>query len=219
MMSLLRWFAAHRTEPPRAIVLGIDDAWCQADRRFMEGSAFPGWLIAANDVHYLVSLFRYDSVEQAFQRLIKPEKNAARPPHPRGYWNLELDYTWTEGRVAAELAKPWVRLTSQSATYPSLNLLRETLDEVGVEASTRLFLVVPPVWRAKASDAVTDPACLGEIQAFAASRSNTIVVNGRDARASTMTPENFFDRTHYREPIARELEAEIQASMRPMANR
>ena len=33
-LALLRWFLAHRTRPAQAVVIGIDEVWCQEDPRF-----------------------------------------------------------------------------------------------------------------------------------------------------------------------------------------
>jgi len=46
-MALLRWFLAHRVRPAQAVVIGIDEVWCQEDPRLADEPPFPFWLVSS----------------------------------------------------------------------------------------------------------------------------------------------------------------------------
>ncbi|WP_141740115.1 hypothetical protein [Bosea sp. BIWAKO-01] len=215
-LSVLKWFLTHRETPPRAIIIGIDDVWCRTTPRYMEEPPQPTWLIDESPIAYAASAFRYDGLEQAFQRFWAPSKTVARPPNPRGFWDLELDFIWDKEKVLAELSKPWISSINLSGEYPSLKMLGETLKSASNH--TAVALVLLPVWADTlpkgGQELISEESCKRAMRDFIKSRKGGILIDGRSTNVMTTDPRNFFDRTHYREPIAREIEAELALQLK-----
>lgn len=211
-MLALKWFLKNQGSRTRAIVIGVDDVWCRSVPRYVEEPVLPTWLISESLLSYAVGLFRYDSVEQAFQWFINPEKATARPPDPRGFWDLELDYKWDRKKVGQELAKPWVNSINLTGEYPALRMLDQALDAAPKDAAVALVML--PVWAPiipKEGPALaSEEACKRAFGEFIARRKGGVLIDGKTASDLTNDPSNFFDRTHYRRPVAQEIENELK---------
>ncbi|QEL23975.1 hypothetical protein FQV39_16375 [Bosea sp. F3-2] len=210
-LQLLKWFLTHRKAPPKLIVVGIDDVWCRQSPKYAEEPALPTWLISDNPLSYAAKLFRYDSVEQAVQRFTNSGRSVARPPDPRGFWDLELDYKWEEEKIRSELAKPWIHSINLSGSYPALGLLQQTLSFAPPDVAVALIML--PVWADTlpqgGAELISEGLCKRAFKNFAESLNRGIFIDRRKADTPTKTPKNFFDRTHYRAPIAEQVEAEL----------
>lgn len=219
-MKALEWFLRHRTTPAKLVVIGVDDVWCRAVPRYEEEPPLPLWLLSESFVHYAVRMFRYESLEHAILRFAAPDKTSVRPPHPRGFWDLELDYRWDAAKVAEQLARPWVSSINLTGDYPALASLSDALK--GAPENTPIALIMLPVWSGilpkNGSEMVSEEACKAAFRSFARSRPNGIFIDARKPTRLTQNPENFFDRTHYRAPIAIEIEAELTASWNRIRN-
>jgi len=214
-LQLLKWFLTHRKAPPKLIVIGIDDVWCRQSPKYEEEPPLPTWLINDSSLSYAAKLFRYDSVEQAVQRFTNPGRSVARPPDPRGFWDLELDYQWDEKKIRAELAKPWIHSINSSGNLPALGMLQQALTFAPPDVIVALIML--PVWADTlpkgGPELISEELCKRAFRNFAASRDRGIFIDRRKADSSTSVPENFFDRTHYRERIAKEVEAELKQQL------
>lgn len=212
-LALLRWFLAHRTRPAQAVVIGIDEVWCQEDPRFPGEPPFPFWLVSPNPWTYARGLVRMASLQQALDRVARPGRRHFRPRPADGFWDLELDLAWEPARVQRILETPSWAGINLTGRYPGLDALKAAL-----ASGPAVVLVLPPVWAGRLAvrtpDGIaSDEACKAAIRAFAASRPRTAVVDWRQDRAETRAMENFFDHTHYREPLARKVEADILAAL------
>ena len=217
-MALLRWFLAHRVRPAQAVVIGMDEVWCQEDPRFAGEPPFPFWLISENPWTYVRGLIRMASLHQAFDRVLRPSRRHFRPRPANGFWDLELDLTWDPVRVRQVLETPSWAGINPTGRYPGLDALKAALASHDSGANVAVVLVLPPVWAGRLdartpAGIASDAACEAAIHAFAANRPCTAVVDWRQDRAETRTMTNFFDNTHYREPLARKIETDILAAL------
>lgn len=210
-LQALKWFLTHRKAPPKLIVIGVDDVWCRSVPRYVEEPPLPTWLLSASSADYALKMFRYDSLEHALHRFTAPRRTSARPPDPRGFWNLELDHQWDGEKVAEQLSRPWTSTINLTGHYPALTMLSETL--TSAPPDTAVALIMLPVWAGilpkAGQELASEQACKGAFERFSKSRPTGIFIDARRATIQTEDPSNFFDRTHYREPIAKEVEAEL----------
>lgn len=68
-LSLLNWWLAHRRDPPRAVVIGVDHFACTPGEALLQTNPFPFWLYDRDPVSYLAGLFNTVSVNHAAERL------------------------------------------------------------------------------------------------------------------------------------------------------
>src|SRR5262249_34825482 len=95
--------------------------------------------------------------------------------------------------------------------------LRRTLS--AFPASTRIVLVRPPVYVTALPQPGSDAArendgCRAAFAALARERPATALVDWAVERAENLDATNYFDRTHYRAPLARRLEADIAQALK-----
>ena len=88
-------------------------------------------------------------------------------------------------------------------------------------AETALILLRPPVYVTALSkpgtrDAAADAACRKAFADLAARRPRTALVDWRVDRPELRDSSLFFDHSHYRQPIARLVEADIAEAIRKL---
>ena len=86
---------------------------------------------------------------------------------------------------------------------------------------TPLILLRPPVYHTElpvpgSADAAADKACRDAFAALAERRPRTVLIDWRRDRPELHDPNQFFDHSHYRQPIARLVEADIAAALATM---
>jgi hypothetical protein len=219
-IATLRWFLAHRTAPVRTVIVGADDAWCLDRLITGHEPPFPFWLVSLRTHEYVFGSLRLGALEQAFDRLFFPSRRHVRPRPPDGFWDLELDIRWERDRVERALAvRPWAPI-SASGRYPGLDELRVALSESPwVSSDTTIILLRPPVWAGAIPEPDTREAdlnakCKAGMAQFANQHTGITLLDWRTDRSENRVPENFFDATHYRAPIAVKVEEEIVRVLR-----
>ncbi|HZH12253.1 MAG TPA: hypothetical protein VEZ24_18030 [Microvirga sp.] len=229
-LALIDWFLRHRKTPPKALVVSIDETWCTADPELTSERPFPFWLYSDNPVEYARGLLRFDVLEEVPPRLVyllglRPER--ARPD---GYWDYDADNA-AHGDKLAQAG----RRELQQAPYANARLYDRDPQEgrhsfpaaarIGAVAaalpeSAILVLVTPPLYKNFLPPVGTErafhlQACRDAIVASAsAAHPRTLLVDWRVDRAEIRNPALFLDRVHYRQPIARAMEADIIAAIR-----
>ena len=97
-------------------------------------------------------------------------------------------------------------------------MLRRTLRLAPPDMAVALVML--PVWAEilprSGPELATEHSCRAAFQAFAGSLKRGIFIDRRKADPLTTDPHNFFDRTHYREPIASQVEAELTRALQKL---
>ena len=217
---LIDWYLRNRVSPPRAMVLGIDGPWCTADPALPTTKPFPYWLYDSSPWAYLKGLLSLDVTERLPGRisLLLGRAKAARAD---GYWNYEPDYVGLgyaedEARARLQAEKPFMP-SNPAGRFPAAERLRAMLARVPAE--TAVVLVRPPVYatalpKPGTPDGIAAAACRDAFAALARERPRTVFIDRQDDRAVNRDPASFFDHTHYRAPVAREIETAIAEAVR-----
>ncbi|WP_353183120.1 hypothetical protein [Bosea sp. (in: a-proteobacteria)] len=216
-LATIGWFLRHhRRPPPAAIVVGVDNYWCTADPALPNEKPFPFWLLSASLLDYLGGLMRYDLIEELPRRIAYLASGKAERARPDGYWDYEAGYE-VQGyhqrpEIRARLERPLEAGGGNAdGPFPAATRLEALMASA---PETALILVRPPVYVSALSkpgtpDADADAACRKAYADIAARRPHTALVDWRTDRPALHEPNLFFDHSHYRQPIARLLEADI----------
>lgn len=211
-VAMLDWFVRHHEGTARAVVLGIDEFWCEGDPALPLRHPFPFWLYEADFSSHLAGLLRFDVVERLGERVAFLAGYGERA-RPDGYWDYEPEYLgmgYDNPEKVKDLSVP--RLTMQAdptGRFPAATLLRGVLERL--PADLVVVLISPPVFvaglpAAGSEAAVNESRCLATFAALAAERPRTAWIDWRSDRPENRDPANFFDQTHYRASLAHELE-------------
>jgi hypothetical protein len=224
-LAVADWVVRSRRTPPFALILGVDGWWCTAGPSLAGSMPFPLWLYGRSDLDYVRGMVRLRTAEHALMRVQYLAGRRKRPPaRPDGYSDYEGAYQRVNygAGVAERLAKvapaASVNLTGR---FPALEGLDVFLEEVAPE--TIVVLLLPPVFinglPATGSDyARSERQCKERLQALAAARPRTVVLDWRVERPETRAAANFYDHIHMRGALARMLEPEVAAAVNAVAS-
>lgn len=219
-LVLIDWFLRHRREPARAVIVGIDALWCTSNPALPNDKPFPFWLYSRDPAEYLVGLVRFDVLEELPRRIAYLLAGKGEQARRDGYWDYEADYMALgydrDPAKRAALETPGAT-SGGNATgpYPAADALEAVMK---ASPGTALILVRPPVYHTQlpvpgSADAAADGACRDAFAALAARRPRTALIDWQRDRRELHDPNQFFDRSHYRQPIARLVEADIAAAL------
>jgi len=223
--ATIDWFLRHHREtPPKAIVVGIDNYWCTANPALPNEKPFPFWLLSRSLSEYVGGLMRFDLLEELPRRISYLTSGKAERARPDGYWDYESGYGvqgyGTNPEIIARLQKPIEAGGGNvDGPFPAATGLEALMK--AAPAGTALILVRPPVYVTALSkpgtrDAAADAACRKAFADLAARRARTALVDWRVDRPELRDPSLFFDHSHYRQPIARLVEADIAEAIRKL---
>ncbi|WP_376986798.1 hypothetical protein [Bosea sp. R86505] len=221
-LVLIDWYLRHRREPARAVIVGIDDLWCTADPAMPNAKPFPFWLYSRDRAEYLVGLLRFDVLEEFQRRIVYLVTGRGERARPDGYWDYEPNIGMGYDRDPAkrmELEQPGPSGGGNaSGPFPAVQALEALMQAA---ADTPLILLRPPVYRSLlpvpgSAEAAAEAGCRGAFAALAARRPLTTLIDWRRDRPELHDPNQFFDRSHYRQPIARLIEVDIAAALKAM---
>jgi hypothetical protein len=229
-LALIDWFLSHRREPVRALLVSIDETWCTSDPALTNERPFPFWLYTANPLEYARGLLRWEVLEEVPPRVAYLLGMNAERARRDGYWDYDSEYTQRGDKMAAahrqELAaKPYAN--AQRYDRDPLAGMRyfPAADQIGIVAASlpedaAFILVAPPLYKNWLPPKGTEQAfrlqaCKAAI-ASAAQRGHarTALVDWRIDRPEIRNPAWFFDKIHYRQPIAQAMEADIAETFR-----
>lgn len=223
--ATIDWFLRHhRQTPPKAMVIGIDNYWCTANPALPNEKPFPFWLMSRSLPEYLGGLLRFDLIEELPRRIGYLASGKAERARPDGYWDYESGYSVQGYDAVPELRG---RLDKPLETgggnidgpFPAATGLEALI--ASAPAQTKLILVRPPVYatalpKPGTADAAADAACRKAFGDLAARRPRTALVDWRVDRPELHDPKLFFDHSHYRQPIARLIEADIARAIQAL---
>ncbi|WP_230530795.1 hypothetical protein [Microvirga roseola] len=229
-LALIGWFLRHRETPPKALVVSIDETWCTSDPELTNERPFPFWLYSNDPLEYGRGLLRFDVLEEVPPRLayllgFKDERIRAD-----GYWDYDADYAARGDKLGPagrrELQqKPYANARRYESdpqesryTFPAAQRIGAVAASLPEEAV--LVLVAPPLHVNSLPPEGTEQAfrlqaCRDAITTAAqGAHGRTALVDWRMNRPEIRNPDLFFDRIHYRQPIARAMEADIVEAIR-----
>jgi hypothetical protein len=219
--AMLDAYVRLRGHAIKAIVLGLDQSWCDPSREVKTANPFPFWLYDSSQIGYVSGLFRMDSLEALPRRLsllINREKLAASD----GYWNTEQDYEVSErrGPLPAAALEVMALAAPVEGRLAADVTLRETLRLL--PARTRVVLVHPPL-----SIPAQDPgdahrrrveACKLALAQVTRERPLTLLIDRWVDSPANRDLKLFFDHSHYRMPLAIDVEIEISNALKAMTS-
>ena len=217
-LAMARWFVTHHRDRIGALVIGLDQMWCQPNGELAPPNPFPFWLYASDPFTYVSGLLKTDNLKHAWRRLalfagLEP---AARAD---GYEDYDQGRVWRIEEVEARLAEgsPWaVTGVTGKPSFPALTLLRAFLPSL--PPGTALSLVFTPM-HTRALPVPDSPGarlmahCKEAVRALATDYGPAAVVDLLDRGTISDDTANFWDLTHYRAPVARIVEDGIATSL------
>lgn len=223
--ATIDWFLRHhRQMPPKAIVVGVDPYWCTANPALPNEKPFPFWLLSRNLPEYIGGLMRFDLLEELPRRIGYLISRSGERARPDGYWDYEAGYSRQGGginpEILARLEKPRESGGGNvDGPFPAATGLEALMKSAPAE--TALILLRPPVYatalpKAGSRDAAADAACRKAFADLAARRPRTALVDWRADRPELHDPSLFSDHSHYRNPLARLVEADIAEAIRKL---
>ncbi len=207
-----------RHSPPKALVIGVDTLYCRDNPDSDTPNPFPDWLYARNPFDYVRGLARMSTL-QAIGRRMSLMTGFAKPIRRDGMMDLfegeDLGASANARRLAG--ATPEDLSSPPQTQRPGLALLRDRLRRL--PATTRVILVLPPL----APQALPLPntpaeaawaACKSAVDTLRQAHPETAVVDWH--RDSPALAGNFFDATHFYDPVAKLVEADVEQALKSM---
>ena len=214
---------------PRTLMVGLDRAWCKedADEERITSRGFPEWMYDAdwrNDLRYMLNVKTVEisarRLEQAlgFMEARLPDGYEAFTPHESAYDPAKVERRlWGKaGREAIEPLVPPYRASAEERAqwrFPAL----AWLEEVTAKFPGRVVFVFVPAHIAAQAKPGSEPAaqreeCKERIAAIA-QRHNVPFVDFDIRSELTANDGNWWDRLHYRLPIADRVVAGIERAL------
>ena len=223
-LDVIDWFLRSRHEPAQALVIGLDHFSCTADPAMPPSKPFPFWLIAQRLPDYVRGLMSFSVLEESFRRLQYLSSRKSARARPDGYWNYEQNYLdqgyGTNTKLRERLMQPHdFSGGNRAGPFPAATALRALLDRLGRDVP--VILLRTPVFRTAlpqpdSPEAAADAACRDAFADLAATRPRTALIDWKVDRPENRDPDNYFDHTHYRLPIARLVERDIAQALAAM---
>ncbi|HVY57443.1 MAG TPA: hypothetical protein VHA77_06295 [Xanthobacteraceae bacterium] len=225
-LATMRWFLRHHPDAA-AIIITIDNRWCGQDPRIPVTYPFPFWLYRG-DLEYLANVLSTRSLGAASKRLmlqfgrgVAANRDGASDYEAGRAWNFHPGIPERFAAAATSAAGPVLDLP-----YPALERLMSAA--AGLSPSTRLVLVMPPVFYtalpgAGSRSAAELASCKAVFARWTGQRPGSVFLDFLVDTPMSRDPHNFMDTEHYRSAFAREIERRIAAAlagtvMRPEAN-
>lgn len=207
---------------PATIILGLDRSWCDADAddpsKRLTFRSFPPWLYDDDPLNDWPGFLSLKSLEIALR--VALHRLGRMPERIRGDGYevfLPADRLYDPARAKASIHAPSPPggASAPAGPLPALDRLAEFVGRV--PPGTRLVLLLPPIHVAAqaapgSAEEAADAACKARIRALAR-RPSTWMVDFRLPSSLTREDGNYWDRLHYRLPVADGLVAAIAAAI------
>lgn len=201
---------------PRMVILGLDDVWCSSTdpERYHPQARFPDWLFEDRYLGHFTHLLNWNAVELARRKIEIAWSPSKKHVAPNGFNDdLPPDATWSlekaMPRLTADVRLAADRLASSSraAKFPATALLEETLRNSA--ESTRLVVILMPIFMPQEAAGIAPDACKDRFADILRKRAGTMI-DFMLPTAWTTNPSNYWDRLHFRRPIAEMLPRRIR---------
>lgn len=200
---------------PRLVILGLDDVWCEAaPARYHPQVQFPEWLFDDSRLGHFTHLLNWRAVELARRKFeIAWDVSKKRVAATGFNDDLPSDGTWSlekaMPRLTADMRLVADRMASSpsGATFPAAALLEDTLRHL--DARTRLIVIFMPSYMPHEAAGIAPDACKDRFADILRKRAGTMI-DFMLPTAWTTNPSNYWDRLHFRRPIAEMLPRRIR---------
>lgn len=219
-LTLIDYFLRARTRPPLSIVLGLDGSWCTQDPDLPIEYPFPFWLYDPSPLAFVKGLVRFSTLEH-LTKTVQLAFGLTPRGRPNGYWNYARDRPWYTEPLTEQLKQEQdTTPLNETGRFPAFDQLGRRL--AALPAETAVILVRPPVYitalPAPGSTLQRSEAdCLAATRRMLDLHARSALVDLRTDRPEARQVENWFDHTHFQEPVARMLEADIAAAINGLA--
>lgn len=213
---------------PKTLIVGLDGQWClpDADRKRITFRGFPEWLYGDRPWTGFRYLFNYGTLEIATRLVayhlgLYPERirydgyEVFVPPESEYDQARAHDHIWQDIPPApAELPPPLSAVERSRLSFPALAWLDDGLARL--PASSRKILAYMPVHVAAQPALGTHAAdeeaeCKTRIAAIGR-KHGAVIIDWRFPSAITRDDANYWDRLHYRIPLATRIAGELAAA-------
>ena len=207
-----------RHSTPRAVVIAVDPLYCLDDPRESGHHPFPDWLYASSRLSYLIGLARLRTLEAAGQRIEMLLGRKKAQPRDGAMDIFDGHGPDPEADAARVATAPREDLSNPPQSHrPGLDALRIRLGRLRPE--TRAILVLPPVAPSILPRSGTPAeaallACKTAVSSLREAHQGTVIVDWHRLTPALEQADLFFDATHYYDPIARLMEADIASALR-----
>ncbi len=219
------YFLRHHPGRARTLVLSMDTSWCHADRYFARdriAHPFPFWLYDGDRLTYASHVITFEAIGLSFRKIMIAL--GLRPPRARadGYDNFELgrmwriDEAWQRLGMDARIMQ-WMSVddAARMDSFVALDALDAFIG--GLPQETNVALVFTPYYAGGLPDLGSLPAqrldaCKARAARLAQTR-RTAYLDFMQDNAATRDAANYWDPTHYRSHIAREVEERIALAL------
>jgi hypothetical protein len=205
--------------PPKVLIVGLDAVWCDqdAERNKITFRGFPEWLYDDNPWNDYLYMFNFGTLEIAarlvgYQFGLYPERRRFDgyevfvPPESQYDAAAAHDRIWAglpprQADAPPQLLSPEER---SALSFPALGWLDAILARLPA-SSLKILAFIPVNVAAQPApgthDAAVEAECKARIVAIAGKR-GAKVIDWRIASPLTRNDANYWDRVHYRVPIA-----------------
>lgn len=212
--ALIRRLFALRGAGIRALVIGMENSWCDASRETRTVNPFPFWLYDDSALTYAASLIRMDTVEfmpRRLRLLFGREREARRD----GYWDYEAGGGY-EAYGRSEV--PVMSMAAPTLGRPAATLALERILAM-TPANVDVVIVHPPIFihsppRTSPADLKILAECKAAIAAIARQRQRTRIADFWVDSEATRNRGLFFDHNHYRQAMAQQMEPLIAEGLK-----
>lgn len=226
---VMRYFQ-RQVGPPKVLLVVVDLVWCHqdADRNRITFRGFPEWLYDDDRWNDYLHLLNYGTVEIAVRQLgyqLRLYRERVRfdgfevftPPEDRYDLARARHHLWMGRTPGVVQINPTVALTDVERAelrFPALQWLDAVLADL--PASSRRILALPPVHISAqpppgSRDAAVENECRDQIIALARRHAAT-VIDWRLDSSVTREDSHYWDRLHYRQPVAQRFARELTAA-------
>jgi hypothetical protein len=205
--AIAGWFLDHHNGAPVVLLIVLDDTWCSPGPS-LRGRPFPFWLYG-DTWSYIRNVITPDGLDKAWRR-VRLTLGLLERPQRDGYDNYELVKKWDSETAAQRVASPPpLEDANLGRPLPATDVLRGLLGRA--DPRSQLVLLWPPV-HVNALPVDNSPAqarlqeCKHSIAAVAHAFANSTMIDWRVRSPLSTDHNNFWDLTHYRGIVARQLE-------------
>ena len=212
-LAEMHWVLSHHAGAS-ALVLVTDESWCSSDPRINLRYPFPFWLYGG-DAQYLANVLNWKSLDRAVWR-VQLALGRRHAVDPVGYSDYSAESLHPFRALPPD--PPPMTQAEAAEAFPWIEQLARVLGRLSPDVA--VVLVMPPV-QASYLPAPDSPAalrferCKQALARRVAGRPRSGFLDFRIDTPETRDQDNFFDRVHYKNPIAREIEDRIATVLRP----